>query len=130
VLVERHEGQSFVAEPGPAYEFATRAWEQELSRWDDAIERVVDLFMRIRGTRQAEIAGTAHFAAHELEDDLGRCPTEREVFEAVSEWKSRHAHPPSDAEIAEAIRSLNVLGWLDVPVSDDLPLEDDELLYA
>lgn len=131
VLVERESGRSLVVEPGPTYALAARTWERELARWNDAIERVVDLFMRIRQTRQAEIAATVHFATQQLQAELGRFPSEREVFEAVSDWKRRHAHPPSDAEIAEAIRNLNILGWISIPVSDDLPVEeDDELLYA
>lgn len=131
VLHEHRDGPAFVVEPGKTYREAMRVWSHQLLGWDAEIERVVDLFMRLRTTRQAEIAATAHFAARELEREGGQPPTEREVFDAVSEWKARHPNPPGDDEVAEAIRNLNMLGWLNVPVSDDLPYTDeDELLLA
>lgn len=131
ILVERREGPSFIVAPGPAYAEAAKIWREDLSGWEDAIERVVDLFMRLRGTRQAEIAATVHFAAIELERETGASTSELQVFEAVKEWKARREQPPRDEEVAETIRHLNVLGWLRVTLSDELPVVDDEdLLYA
>lgn len=131
ILREQQQGRALVVEPGSTYPRAAQVWATDLENWDGAIERVVDLFLRLRSTRQAEIAATVHFASKELDGSLGRAPSEREVFEAVREWKARHANPPRDDEIADAIRSLNVLGWLNVPMSDDLPhVDDEELLYA
>ncbi len=131
VLHERQEGRSFAVSPGEGYLAAAEVWKDDLAHWDTSIERVVDLFMRLRDTRQAEVAATVHFAAGELERQRGQAPSELQVFDAVREWKRRRENPPRDEEIAETIRNLNMLDWLRVPVSDDLPIgEDDEMLYA
>lgn len=130
VLEERQDGRSFVVGPGPSFHDAAEARQLDLEEWSDVVDRVADLFLRIRSTHQAEVVATVHFAAKDLESRLGRVPSEMEVFTAVSEWKQRHERPPGDEEVAETIRNLNLLGWLDVPTSNDLPLQDEELRYA
>ncbi|MBV9280934.1 MAG: macro domain-containing protein [Chloroflexi bacterium] len=130
VMREEQRGGTFAVEPGPEYGEAMRMLGAQVEEWEPVIERVVDLFLRMRRSRQAEIAATVHFAVRLLEEKLGRAPSERELFDAVQEWKKGRRPPLGDEEIAEAIRSLNMLGWLQVSPSEDLPLEEDELLYA
>jgi O-acetyl-ADP-ribose deacetylase (regulator of RNase III) len=113
---------TFVSTPGPTFDVATSRYESILVEWDDAIEAVVDLFMRIRSTRQAEAAATVHFAATTLRKAGGRAPTEMEVLDYVRKWKARRSPPLGDEELAVAIRALNALGWLELPSSRKLPV--------
>lgn len=115
--------------PGPGYDPAVEAVSGQLLVWHEAIERVTDLFMRLRSTRQAEVAATVHFTVGELERRVGR-PTERQVFDEVRRWKARRTPPLRDVEIGDAIRHLNILGWLKVTPSADLPVEDQEFALA
>jgi O-acetyl-ADP-ribose deacetylase (regulator of RNase III)/uncharacterized protein YwgA len=115
-------GNMYVIEPGPAYAEGVEAYRDELAEWSDAIDRVADLFMRF-DTQQAEIAGTVHFAATRLVTPRkGKRPTEMQVFRAVKEWKMRRDPPLKDADVAQMIRNLNLLGWVDLEPSVQLPL--------
>jgi O-acetyl-ADP-ribose deacetylase (regulator of RNase III)/uncharacterized protein YwgA len=113
---------AFVSSPGPTFETATAKYADSMKQWDEAIENVVDLFMRIRSTRQAEAAATVHFAAKTLRSSLEREPTELEVLDYVRRWKERRNPPLTDEELAEAIRALNVMRWLDLRSSAELPV--------
>jgi hypothetical protein len=130
VLREEQQGTMFTVEPGRAFDPAARALRPYLEQWEPVIERVADLFLRMRGTRQAEIAATVHFTVRSLQDGKGGTPSEKDVFDAVQEWKRGLRPALKDEEIAEAIRNLNMLGWIEVSPSGDLPLEDEYLLYA
>jgi len=130
VLEEVRRGKAFEVQPGPAYSIAAGAWTSYLVEVEPIVDRVVDLFLRMQTTRQAEVAATVHFAALELEKRSRQMPSERDVLDDVREWKQRRRPPFEDEEIAEAIRNLNMLGWLEVSPSTDLPLGDEERLYA
>jgi O-acetyl-ADP-ribose deacetylase (regulator of RNase III) len=122
VLSERRMGAMILAEPGPALAEAQGAHADELADWEDRIERVVDLFMRLRNGRQAEVAATVHFAAKTLRESTGAEPNELDVLKYVRQWKARREPPFTDTELAMAIRGLNVLGWLPIPASEGLPV--------
>jgi uncharacterized protein YwgA len=130
LISEEHIGNAFAVSLGPAYRDAENIVGVQLEGWTDVIERVVDLFMRVRTTHQAEVAATVHFVAEELRSALGEPPTEADVLDAVMDWKINRKPPLRDEEVAETIRSLSMLGWIDVHASEDLPLSDDELTVA
>jgi O-acetyl-ADP-ribose deacetylase (regulator of RNase III)/uncharacterized protein YwgA len=127
-LLKEHKaqrGNMYVIEVGPAYAEGVAAYRTELSGWTGLIERVTDLFMRFN-TTQAEVAATVHFAATRLvRATKGRKPTEVEVFGAVKAWKIRRDPPLKDADVARMIRNLNMLGWIDLEPSNELPLPED-----
>lgn len=120
VLVERHIGQMLAAEPGPTLHDAQELYASELAQWDGQIERVVDLFMRLRTTRQAEVAATVHFAAKVLRAGSAEQPTELEVLQFVRQWKERRTPRLTDVELAEAIRGLSLLRWVQTEASEEL----------
>jgi uncharacterized protein YwgA/O-acetyl-ADP-ribose deacetylase (regulator of RNase III) len=126
LLVEERLGNMFAVRPGPTFRDASAQYSQEIARWEPAILRVADLFMRI-STQEAEVAATVYFTALQLSEGRDDPPTEREIFDAVKEWKQRRNPPLADEAIAEAIRHMNMLGWVQARSSDDLPLPYDEL---
>jgi hypothetical protein len=121
VIAEQHVGQLIAAEPGPTLKDAQQVYATELAAWADPIDRVIDLFMRLRTTRQAEVAATVHFAAGSLRSN-GTEPTELDVLAFVKQWKGRREPPLTDAELALAIRGLNAMKWMDIPSSELLPV--------
>lgn len=121
VIVERQMGQKFVIEEGPTFEDACRRHRAEIASWRDALRRVVDLFMRLPKTRDAELAATVHFQAALLAQH-GERPTELDVFKAIQAWKGERIE---DDAIAHAIRGLGAMRWVDLKPSDDLPGIDD-----
>jgi uncharacterized protein YwgA/O-acetyl-ADP-ribose deacetylase (regulator of RNase III) len=122
-------GRMFAIKPGPTYKDAAEAYHTEFHQWESTIERIADLFLRLR-TQQAETAAAVYFAARDLEQTTHSKPSEAEVLAEVKRWKQKRRPPLHDEEIAGAIRHLNVLRWLDVHPSVDLPLPKDALFEA
>jgi uncharacterized protein YwgA/O-acetyl-ADP-ribose deacetylase (regulator of RNase III) len=129
LLQEEPLGQMFSIMPGTAYSYAIQSYAAEITPWENLIQRVTDLFLRMQ-TSEAEVAATVHLAAAELMQLHGGTVSEIEILEAVKEWKQRRKPPINDKEIAETIRALNLLGWIDAHLSDTLPLDDPELMEA
>jgi transcriptional regulator GlxA family with amidase domain len=88
---------------------------------------VADLFLRMK-TQEAEIAAAVHFTAQSLAHQTKGEVSEIAIFEAVKQWKQNRRPPLQDEEIAQAIRDLNVLGWIRAQVSEDLLLPRAALL--
>lgn len=118
VVEELRTGTMFKIEIGPTFEDAKRAYSSDFAAWDETMDRVADLFMRL-GTRQAELVATSMFVADELKAE-GRKPSERSVVLAVAEWKQRRSPPFATDEVALAVRTLASLDWIDVRASADL----------
>jgi uncharacterized protein YwgA/O-acetyl-ADP-ribose deacetylase (regulator of RNase III) len=124
---EEQLGRMFSVKVGPAVEGARQARSAQLEQWAGAIEKITDLFVRMN-TSQAEIAATVHFAAKELKVRSKQEPTEKDVFDEVMQWKIRRRPPLDEKEVASAIRHLNMLSWIGVKVSEELPIGEEELL--
>jgi len=128
LLREERKGQMIEVKVGSTFEDARRAFETEMASWEPAIDRVADLFARMR-TDQAEIAASVHLVASELHRTSGQRPTEIEVRDEVLRWKARRRPPLAQRDVEGAIANLAVLGWIDVEVSPELHPDyyDDEV---
>lgn len=124
LLAQEKLGRMVSHRVGPTYADALRAYGAELAQWDAALGRVADLLARLRTTRSAEVAASVHFAAAGLRATAGAPPDERRVLDEVLAWK--HAMRPSlqADEVLLAMRSLAMLGWLELRPSD---LRSDEV---
>jgi len=129
LIREERLGRMFAVRVGPTFPDARRAYEGELKKWGAAMERIADLFMRMN-TQRAEVAATVHYAAQELQRKQGRVPAETAIVQAVMEWKVRRRPPLDPTEVAITTRNLNLLGWIRAMPSEDLPVPDEEGVYA
>jgi uncharacterized protein YwgA len=129
LVCEEPLGRMFAVKPGPTYPDAAHTFQHDLHRWEQILDRVADLFLRMR-TQQAEVAATVHFAARSLQRAATDNPSERDVLDEVKRWKQKRRPQLKDEEVAQAIRNLGALRWLDVRPSNDLPLPKDALLDA
>ena len=127
LLIEEHSNDMFITRVGPTYVDAVRAYRSDLNIWKPTIERIADLFLRMN-TKGAEIAATIYFATQELTGVNVEPITETQVLDAVKAWKIRRRPPLRENEIAQTIRSLNLLRWINVEQMHDLPVEDALLL--
>lgn len=125
---ERQRGRMFHIQVGPTFDDAAVAFGDDLDKSRQAIMAVANLMRRMT-TRQAEVAATVHFAARELILAEGVRPSEAQVHAEVMRWKARRKPPFSAHEVAEAIRNLALLGWLQVKATPEL-LPEDELIGA
>ncbi len=127
LIREQRLGKMFAVKVGPTFADAREAYRRDIENWSPSIEKLADLFMRMR-TNQAEVAATVHFAAKVLSERKHDAPTESEVLSEVMQWKQRRRPPLNEAEVALAIRNLNMLSWLRAKPSKDLPLNEEVLL--
>jgi O-acetyl-ADP-ribose deacetylase (regulator of RNase III) len=124
LIEEVRQGQMFEIRLGKTYDAAKRAFPDELAGYELRIHRLVDLFARMR-TRDAEIAATVHFAAARLATEKGKAPTEHQVVYDVMRWKERRKPPIDQLTVSEAVRGLNVLGWIKAQPDDDLSADPE-----
>jgi len=121
-LIEEHPlGKMLAVNPGPTFADARKAFDSDISQWQDLIENVADLFMRIR-TQQAEIAASVLFTARTLRKADVETLTEYDVFQGVMAWKVRRNPPLKPEEVAQTMRSLNILRWVNLQPSQQLPV--------
>lgn len=124
LIVEEKRGNMFQIRSGPTLVDAEHAYRDQLAEWEQQIERVVDLFLRVTDTRDAEVAASVHLVAcrvlerHQSRGVLG----EDEVAAELEQWKARRKPTLTDDEIGRAVRTLGYLGWIEVA-----PREKDEL---
>jgi O-acetyl-ADP-ribose deacetylase (regulator of RNase III)/uncharacterized protein YwgA len=124
LIVEEQLGNMFTVKVGSSYPVAKKEYERQIKLWDETLEDVADLFIRLR-THQAEVVATVLFAGHELVERTKSVPSEREVLAEVMTWKEHRRPPLHEPEVAATIRNLAMLGRLEVKASQDLPLSED-----
>ena len=127
LIREERLGRMFAVRVGQTFNDARRAYADQLDQWHEAIERIVDLFMRMN-TQQAEVAATVHFAAKELKHGGEAEPEESAILRTVMDWKQRRRPPLGAKEVAPTIRNLNMLSWIGARVSQDLPVTEEDVL--
>lgn len=128
LLKEERLGKMHCLKVGDTFEDARKAYSKEIHLWDKIINRIVALFIRL-DTEQAEIVATVMFAARILRKRWNKVPTEKDVLNYVMRWKERKKPPLTIEKIAEAIRNLAVLRWIEVQASADMPLPCEEFEY-
>jgi O-acetyl-ADP-ribose deacetylase (regulator of RNase III) len=127
LIEEVSRGQMIENRPGSTLHDAQVVFKDELSAWEEQIDRVTDLFLRLPTTRAAEIAASVHYVAASLGNRNrargGRPVDEDEVVEQVVRWKARRKPPATPDEIAGAARTLAFLDWIDVEPAARDPLD-------
>lgn len=124
LIQEERLGRMFLVKTGPTSADARKTYEGDIHGLEPIIERVTDLFLRMR-TSQAEVAATVHFASEFLTKESSERPSEQEVLSHVMEWKQRRRPPLRESEVAMTVRNLAVLGWINVKPSQDLPVPEE-----
>ena len=128
LIREEQLGRMFSVRVGQTFADAEKAYQETLSQWDSAIDKITDLFLRMN-TQQAETAASVHFAAHHLAKRDVR-PSELEIVQSVMQWKIRRRPPLNPTEVAVTTRHLNLLSWLSARFSKDLAVPDEEGVSA
>jgi uncharacterized protein YwgA len=124
LIREEKLGRMLGIKVGPTFKDARKAYGRDLAQWERIIEKTADLFMRL-DTKQAEVVATVLFAAEGLRKSTEEKPSEREVLDAVMEWKQRRRPRLNEPEVALTVRNLAALKWLQVKPSTNLPLPDE-----
>jgi O-acetyl-ADP-ribose deacetylase (regulator of RNase III)/uncharacterized protein YwgA len=129
LICEKRLGRMFSVKAGPTFADARRAYRRYLEDWQQTIEKVADLFVRLN-TRQAEVVATVLFAASQIAEADERQPTEADVLAEVVKWKEPRRPRLDEGQVACTIRNLAALQWLEVKPSADLPIPQEALSDA
>ena len=113
ILTEQPRGRMIEVRSGPALDDARVSYSDQLAKWNDLIDRLVDLAARF-DTNGAEVAATVHYAAQDLHNQYDRTPTVAEVVDYVEEWKRRRNPRLERNDILRAVVNLGTQGWLNV----------------
>jgi len=114
VLQEKQLGRMLQITPGMEFKEIRKNYITQINQWSHIIEKTVDLFLRL-DTEQAEMVATVLYAAHELEDH--KKISEKDLLNTIFEWKKDRLN---QQDLAQTIRNLGVLNWLQVSASEDL----------
>jgi len=128
LIKEEQLGRMFSVSPGPTFQDAVKIYKEEIQKSQPIIERLIDLFLRINTTHQAELAATVHFAAQSFQKEHGETPSETDVLNGVMEWKQRRKPPYDRSEVAKTIRNLASLRLISVKSSRDLTVAEEVLV--
>lgn len=129
LIREERLGRMFHVRVGPTFEDATKSYGDRLKRWEPILEKTADLFMRMN-TNQAEVVATVLFANDIAKNQSEDKPSEKDIMNAVLQWKERRRPKLDEAELALTVRNLAALGWIQAKASPDLPLPEEAFLDA
>ena len=87
-----------------------------INKNEKIIEKITDLFMRIRDTAQAELYSTIIFSYKEMTKNQ-QTPNEHQLFEHIATWKKHWNNDEKHKEIDQGIIDLNLLGYIKVDFS-------------
>lgn len=124
LIKEETFGQMIKIMVDSSYTLANQIYLPEIQQWDDQIKKVSDLFMRV-DTKQAEVIATVIYAEEELRAQSAKRPTEAQVVNAVMQWKELRRPPLVETYVANTVRNLAALGWLNVKASPDLKIQPE-----
>jgi len=127
LIREERLGRMFAVKVGPTFEDARKVYQADIEEFEPIIDRVADLFLRMR-TKQAEVAATVTFASASLAKGSPDKPSEIAVLKDVMQWKQRRRPPIEEGEVAKTIRNLAALGWVKVKSSSELPVPKEATL--
>jgi len=129
ILTEHQRGRMIEVRTSSALDDARMSYSDQLAKWSDIIDHLVDLVARF-DTARAEIAATVHYAAQDLGNRLGRKPTVAEVVDYVEDWKRRRSPRLERADILRAVVGLGTRGWLQVDPDETTEQEIDDIVVG
>lgn len=124
-LIEEQLGKMTALRVGSEYKRERSKLTEDLKPFQKKIDKTVDLFSRIKNTEQAEEVATVIYAVQTLKKE--RNPdevTEQDLFDYILDWK-KHWKKTAEKQgsVAEAIRNLEMLGWVKLRFSESLPVQ-------
>lgn len=120
-LQEQPLGRMIALHVTEQYERDRSKYRELIERHAKDIERVVDLFSRLKSTEQAEEVMTVLFAVQHLKQafphqEIG----EQQLYDYILDWKKNWRSEDKRRALANAIRNLITLGWMRVSLSNSL----------
>lgn len=120
-LHEQTLGRMISLRASPQYEKEHVKYEATYRPYERKIAKTVDLFSRIKSTEQAEEVMTVLYASRQLKAaHPNQKASEQQLYDYILEWKKAWGSAEKRLAVAHAIRSLVLLGWMNLDLSEDL----------
>jgi len=123
MVFEEQLGRMTVLRTGPKYESIHKEYKDITQDLKTKIDKVTDLFMRIKDTKQAEEVTTVFYVIRKLKKQQ-KTVSENEIYDEILNWKKRWDGPEKKKSIASAIRNLGTLRWIKADFSDSLEVRE------
>ncbi|MBC8481572.1 MAG: macro domain-containing protein [Planctomycetes bacterium] len=121
LIFEKQLGRMTALRIGSEYEKLRNQNLDVIDRFHNIIEKVTDLFIRIKNTHQAEEVSTVLFSCRQLKQETKRVRvSEEEVFNYIMNWKKSWNTEEKKYSVASAIRNLGMLSWIKTDFSASL----------
>ncbi len=123
IVFEQQLGKMTALKTGPAYEIFHNEHLNFIERHKTKIDKVTDLFMRIKNSEQAEEVTTVFYVIRKLKKEKPMV-SENEIYDKILQWKKHWDQPEKKQAIASAIRNLGMLQWIKADFSETLHVEE------
>jgi O-acetyl-ADP-ribose deacetylase (regulator of RNase III)/uncharacterized protein YwgA len=118
-------GRMVALRVAPQYERERGSLLVHIRNHDKKISKAVDLFSRIKSTEQAEEMLTVLYASRQFKQaHPNEEIAEQQLYDYILDWKKSWRSEEKSRAIANAIRSLVMLGWMKLRPSESLALLD------
>lgn len=120
-LHEEQLGRMMSLRVGQQYEQERSKFDAILREYERKVVKTVDLFSRIKNTEQAEEVLTVLYSSKQLKAaHPNEEVDEQQLFDYVIAWKKSWNTDEKRLAVANAIRSLLLLGWMKLRLSESL----------
>jgi O-acetyl-ADP-ribose deacetylase (regulator of RNase III)/uncharacterized protein YwgA len=120
-LNETQLGRMIALRVSDQYASDRNRFEDQIRAYQSKIDKVVDLFSRIKDTEQAEEVMTVLYASRQLKEmKPGEEIAEQQLYDYILGWKKAWSTEEKRHAVAIAIRSLVVLGWMRLQISEKM----------
>jgi len=126
MVFEEQVGPITALRTGPEFEATRKEYKVTTQNLQNKIDKVTDLFMRIKGGKQAEEVATVFFVIRKLKKQK-KSVSENEIYDEILNWKKRWDEPEKKKSIASTIRNLGMLHWIKADFSESLEVRELEI---
>ena len=126
MVFEQQLGRMTALKTGPEFETIRNEYKDVVQRLKDRIDKVSDLFMRIKDTNQAEEVTTVFYVIRKLKKQKPSV-SENEIYDYILKWKKHWDEPEKKKAIASAIRNLGMLRWIRADFSESLQVDEMQI---
>ncbi|MBN1972785.1 MAG: macro domain-containing protein [Sedimentisphaerales bacterium] len=123
MVFEKQLGKMTALRTGPEFETIRQEYINTIQSLKDKIDKVTDLFMRIKDTNQAEEVTTVFYVIKKLKKQKTSV-SENEIYDDILKWKTHWDKPEKKKAIASAIRNLGMLRWIKADFSPSLRVNE------
>ncbi|MEF8848816.1 MAG: macro domain-containing protein [Candidatus Thermoplasmatota archaeon] len=118
IIKEKQKGRMIELKLDENFQIYEKKYKNRIKENHDIINKISDLFQRIKNTEQAEEVTTVLWIEKELKKMKSGDITDSQVIENIIKWKPEWEDEEKLSNIYEAIINLNLLGWTNITIQN------------